>query len=134
MKKYLMVNFIFCAVFDLKRKILNFDWRQKMRFLIFRKYSGIFIKWTSLVPKKCPLYRDVRFIEIFSKVVWPQSKAIRSWSYCPSYGGVRFIVCPLYRDSTVVQKRYSLCSIRKIYPQYLNFENISKKCIRFPGP
>ena len=52
--------------------------------------------------KKCPLYRDVRFIEIFSTVVWPQSKAIRSSWYCPSYRGVRFIVCPLYRDSTVV--------------------------------
>ena len=28
--------------------------------------------------KKSPLYRDVRFIEIFSKKVWPQNKAIRS--------------------------------------------------------
>ena len=33
----------------------------------------------------------MRFMEIFSKVVWSQSKAIRSSSYCPSYGGVRFI-------------------------------------------
>ena len=49
----------------------------------------------------CPLYRDVRFIEIFLKIVWLQSKTIRSSSYCPSYRGVRFIVCPLYRDSTV---------------------------------
>ena len=56
------------------------------------------------MQKKCPLYRDVRFIEIFSKVVWPQSEAIRSSSYCPSYGGVRFIVCPLYRDSTLSRK------------------------------
>ena len=56
----------------------------------------------------CPLYRDIRFIEIFSKIVWPQSKAIRSSSYCPSYRGVRFIVCPLYRDSTVFHwKLYS---------------------------
>ena len=23
--------------------------------------------------------------------------------YCPSYGDVRFMVCPLYRDSTVEQ-------------------------------
>ena len=30
--------------------------------------------------KMCPLYRDVCFIEIFSKMVWPQSKAIRSSS------------------------------------------------------
>ena len=59
-------------------------------------------KADTIGAKKCPLYRDVRFIEIFSKIVWPQSKAIRSSSYCPSYGGVRFIVCPLYRDSTVV--------------------------------
>ena len=49
----------------------------------------------------CPLYRDVRFIEIFLKIVWLQSKIIRSSSYCPFYRGVRFIVCPLYRDSTV---------------------------------
>ena len=66
-----------------------------------RLYSGISIKQTPLVQKKFPHYRDVRFIEIFSKIVGPQSKAIRSSSYCPSYGGVRFIVCPLYRDSTV---------------------------------
>ena len=65
-------------------------------------YSGSSIKRTPLVQKKCPLYRDVRFIEIFSKILWPQSKAIRSSSYCPSYGGVSFIVCPLYRDSTVM--------------------------------
>ena len=67
-----------------------------------RAYSGISIKWRPLVQKKkCPLYRAVRFIEIFSKIVWPQSKATRSSSYCPAYRGVRFIVCPLYRDSTV---------------------------------
>ena len=65
-------------------------------------YSGIFMKRTPLVQKKkCPLYRDVCFIEIFSKEVWPQSKAIRSSSYCSSYGGVWFIVCPLPGDSTV---------------------------------
>ena len=27
--------------------------------------------------------------------------SFRSWIYCPSYGDVRFMVCPLYRDSTV---------------------------------
>ena len=43
----------------------------------------------------------MRFIEIVSKIVRLQSKAIRSLSYCPSYGGVRFIMCPLYRDSIV---------------------------------
>ena len=45
--------------------------------------------------KKCPLYKDVRFIEIFSEQDWRQNKAIRSSSYCPSYRGVRFIVSPL---------------------------------------
>ena len=45
--------------------------------------------------------KEVHFIQIFSKIVWLQSKAIRSSLYCPSYEGVRFIVCPLYRDSTV---------------------------------
>ena len=59
-------------------------------------YSGISIKRRPLVQKKC-----VRFIEIFSKIVWPQRKAIRSLSYCPSHGGVSFIVCPLNKDSTV---------------------------------
>ena len=54
------------------------------------------MKRTSLVQKKCPLYRDVRFIEIFSKIVWLQNKAVRSLSYCPSYRGVRFIETPLY--------------------------------------
>ena len=65
-------------------------------------YSGNSIKQTPLAKKKCPLYRDAHFIEIFSKIVWPQSKAIRSSLYCLSYRGVRFIVCPLYRDSTVL--------------------------------
>ena len=51
------------------------------------------------MQKKCPLYRDVRIIENFSKVVWPQSEAIRSSLYCPSYGGVRFIEIPLYREN-----------------------------------
>ena len=63
-------------------------------------YSGISIKRRPLVQKKC-----VRFIEIFSKIVWPQRKAIRSLSYCPSHGGVSFIVCPLYRDSTVLEDK-----------------------------
>ena len=66
-----------------------------------QRYSGISIKRTSLVQKRCPLYRNVRFIETFSKIAWPQSKAIRFSPYCPSYTGVRFIVCTLYRDSTV---------------------------------
>ena len=65
------------------------------------QYSGISIKRTPLVQKMCPLYRDVHFIEIFSEIVWPKSKAIRSSPYCSPYRGVRFIVCPLYRDSTV---------------------------------
>ena len=41
-------------------------------------YSGISIKRTPLVQKKSPLYRDVRLLEIFSKIFWPQSEAIRS--------------------------------------------------------
>ena len=65
-------------------------------------HSGISIKWTPLVQKMWSLYRDVCFIEIFHKIVLPQSKAVRSSSYCPSYRGVRFIVCPLYRDSTAL--------------------------------
>ena len=36
-------------------------------------------------------------------IVWPRSKAIRSSSYFPSYGDIYFMVCPLYRDSIVVQ-------------------------------
>ena len=71
--------------------------------IFFYCYSGISIKRKPLVQKnvsafqRCPLHRDF----FFFKIVWPQSKAIHSSSYCPSYRGVRFIVCPLYRDSTV---------------------------------
>ena len=32
-------------------------------------YSGNSIKRTPLAKKKCPLYRDAHFIEIFSKIV-----------------------------------------------------------------
>ena len=78
------------------------NWFENWNFKLFYvKYNGISTKRTPLAQKKmsalyrCPLYRD------FSNIVWPQSKAIRSPSYCPSYGGVHFIVCPLYRDSTV---------------------------------
>ena len=60
-------------------------------------YSGISIKRTPLVQKKCLLYRDIHFIEIFSKVVWPQNKAIRS------HRTVCLIRCPLYGDFTVFQ-------------------------------
>ena len=55
------------------------------------------------MQKMYPLCRDVRFKEIFYKVIRPQSEPVRSSLYCPSYGGVRFIVCPLYRDSTVTR-------------------------------
>ena len=85
-------------------KVITAYWKLHLLFLLNPRYSRISIKRTPLVQKKCPLYRDVRFTEIFSKTVWQQSKAIRSSSYCPSYEGVRFIVCPLYRDSTVVWK------------------------------
>ena len=47
--------------------------------------------------KRCSLNRD-----FFEDIVWPQSKAIRSLSCSPSCGGVHFIACPLYRDSTVI--------------------------------
>ena len=59
----------------LKRHLFTF-WKSSGK-----KYSGISMKRTLLVQKKYPLYRDVRFIEIFSKIVWPQSKAIRCSSY-----------------------------------------------------
>ena len=58
--------------------------------------TGISIKRTPLVQKMCPFYRDVRFIEIFSKIVWPRGKTIRSSSYCPSNRGVRFIEITQY--------------------------------------
>ena len=62
------------------------------------------------MQKKCPLYRDVRFIEIFSKIVWPQSKAICSSSHCPPYGSVRFIVRPFIEISLYFSKD-SLCFV-----------------------
>ena len=46
-----------------------------------------------------------------TKIVWPQSKVIRSSSYCPSLKGVRFIVCPFYRDSTV--SSWDACGYRQ---------------------
>ena len=36
--------------------------------------------------------------------------------------------------SEILKENYSSCSMLKIFPKYLNFENISKKCIRVPGP
>ena len=36
--------------------------------------------------------------------------------------------------SEILKDDYSSCSMLKIFPKYLNFENISKKCIRVPGP
>ena len=72
-----------------------------------------FIQWNLYKPgticaKKCLLYRDVRFIEIFSKTVWQQRKSIRSSSYCPSYKGILFIVCLLYRDSTLTHENHQV--------------------------
>ena len=71
------------------------------------------------MQKQCPLYRDVRLIEIFSKIVLPQSKAIRFSSYCPSYRGARFIVCSLFRDSTV-ELKFGLPKLRfiKLYDSW----------------
>ena len=66
------------------------------------KYSGISIRQTPLIQKMCLLYRDVHFTGYFSKIVWPQSKAIRSSSNYPFYRDAHFIVCLLYRDSTVL--------------------------------
>ena len=48
-------------------------------------------KADTIDAKKC-----LRFIEIFSKIVWRQIKAIRSLSYYPPYRGFRFIDIPLY--------------------------------------
>ena len=68
---------------------------------------SLVIQWNLYKPdttgakKKSLFYRAVRFTEIFSKIVWPQGKAIRSSSYSPSDGGVRSTVCPLYGDCTV---------------------------------
>ena len=53
------------------------------------------LQWNLYKADTIGAKKSVRFIEIFSKVVWPQSEAIRSSSYCPSYGGVRFIEIPL---------------------------------------
>ena len=75
---------------------------------LFHKYSGISIKRAPLVQKKCTLYRAVGFPETFSRILWPQSKAIRPSSYYPSYRGVCFIGCPLYRDSTVFYPKNKL--------------------------
>ena len=66
-----------------------------------KKPKSFEVQWNlykadTIGAKKC-----VRFIEIFYKIVWPQSKAIGSSLYCPYHRGVPFIVCPLYRDSTV---------------------------------
>ena len=73
--------------------------------MLLSKYALSFPKWhlkrkelwkvwtTPLVQK------SARFIDAFYKIVWPQSKAIRFSSCCPSYGGVHFIVCLLHRDS-----------------------------------
>ena len=68
------------------------------------------VQWNLYKAETIDAKRSVCFVEmsalyrflIFFKIVWPQSKAIRSLSYSPPCGGVRFIVCPLYRDSTVI--------------------------------
>ena len=49
------------------------------------------IQWNLYKGDTIGVKESVRFIEIFSNIVWPQSKAICSLSYCPSYEGVRFI-------------------------------------------
>ena len=51
------------------------------------------VQWNLYKADTIGAKKSVRFIEIFSKIVWPQSKAIRSSSYFSSYRGVRFIVC-----------------------------------------
>ena len=72
-------------------------------------FTLIYIQWNLYEADTIGATKCVRFIEIFSKAVWPQSKAIRSSSYCLSYWGVRFIVCPLYRDSTVLMIYILIC-------------------------
>ena len=92
--------------------------------IFFHNYSVTYIKRTPLVQKnvsvfqRCLLYRD-----FFFKIVWPQSKAIHSSSYCPSYRGVRFIVCPLYIDSTIWIFLFS------VYV-FISFQSPSKKSIK----
>ena len=34
----------------------------------------------------------------------------------------------------ILQENHSSCSMLKIFQKYLNFESISKICIRIPGP
>ena len=80
----------------------NFNDRFSDNFMVEKVKSILVVQWNlykanTIGSKKC-----VHFIEIFSKIVWPQSKAIRYSSYCPSYRGFRFIEYLLYRDSTVL--------------------------------
>ena len=65
------------------------------------KSQSFEIQWNlykadTIGAKKC-----VRFIETFSKIVWPQSKAIGSSLYCLYHRGVRFIEIPRYRYFTL---------------------------------
>ena len=53
--------------------------------------SRLEIQWNLYKADTIGAKKSVRFIEIFSKIVWPQNKAIRSSSYCPSFRGLRFI-------------------------------------------
>ena len=91
-----------------------------------------------MVQKQCPLDRDVRFIEIFSRIVWLQSIAIRSSLYCPSYGGVlwrysvsAFTEIPLYKKIHRHFFPWSLsfvCSRVSVYRRALIFRNLH--CIK----
>ena len=68
------------------------------------------VQWNLYKAETIDAKRSVCFVEmsalyrflIFFKIVWPQSKAIRSLLYSPPCRGVCFIECPLYRDSTVI--------------------------------
>ena len=67
------------------------------------------IQWNLYTADIICAKKSVCFIQIFSKIVWPQSKALHSLSYCLSYGGVCFIVClfieiPLYEMLIINRK------------------------------
>ena len=58
-----------------------FSWNTRFEIRPFALQWNLY-KADTTGAKKGPLYRDIRFIEIFSKIVWLQSKAIRSSPYC----------------------------------------------------
>ena len=95
----------------------------------FRGKTVIVLQWNLYKPdtigaiKKCSLCRAVCFVEIFSKIVRPQSKAIYSLSYRPSYRGVRFIEIPPVLEFSCVFVAFEFSEV---------FTTVFKIC--FPSP